>query len=92
MPAEPPDYDGHRQGTFALVHPIAPHYNTVLRIDPTDRTELWDPATNFWQEVAPVGSGRAFARLVATRLGIYQLSGAAEGDTAQARVERFVWR
>ncbi|PYN12529.1 MAG: ABC transporter substrate-binding protein [Candidatus Rokuibacteriota bacterium] len=38
VPAEPPDYDGHRQGTFALVHPIAPHYNTVLRIDPTDRT------------------------------------------------------
>ena len=39
VPAEPPDYDGHRQGTFALVHPIAPHYNTVLRIDPTDRTD-----------------------------------------------------
>jgi hypothetical protein len=60
--------------------------------DPTDRTELWDPATNLWQEVAPVGSGRAFARLVPTSLGIYQVSGAANGDTAEARIERFVWR
>src|SRR2546423_13632730 len=38
VPAEPPNYDGHREGTFALVHPIAPHYNTLLRIDPNDRT------------------------------------------------------
>ena len=38
VPAEPPDYDGHRHGTFALVHPLAPHYNTLLRVDPNDRT------------------------------------------------------
>jgi len=38
VPAEPPTYDGHREGTFALVHPMAPHYNTLLRTDPTDRT------------------------------------------------------
>jgi peptide/nickel transport system substrate-binding protein len=38
VPAEPPSYDGHREGTFGTVHPLAPHYNTLLRIDPTDRT------------------------------------------------------
>ena len=38
VPAEPPSYDGHREGTFAMVHPVAPHYNTLLRVDPTDRT------------------------------------------------------
>src|SRR5438876_5853147 len=38
VPAEPPTYDAHREGTFALVHPAAPHYNTLLRVDPTDRT------------------------------------------------------
>ena len=38
MPSEPPSYDGHREGTFGVVHPLAPHYNTLLRIDPTDRT------------------------------------------------------
>jgi peptide/nickel transport system substrate-binding protein len=38
VPAEPPSYDGHREGTFAMVHPVAPHYNTLLRVDPTDKT------------------------------------------------------
>ena len=38
VPSEPPSYDGHREGTFGTVHPLAPHYNTLLRMDPTDRT------------------------------------------------------
>jgi peptide/nickel transport system substrate-binding protein len=38
VPAEPPSYDGHREETFALIHPIAPHYSTLLRTDPNDRT------------------------------------------------------
>jgi peptide/nickel transport system substrate-binding protein len=38
VPSEPPSYDGHREGTFGTVHPLAPHYNTLLRIDPSDRT------------------------------------------------------
>ena len=38
VPAEPPSYDAHREETFALVHPAAPHYNTLLRVDPADRT------------------------------------------------------
>jgi peptide/nickel transport system substrate-binding protein len=35
---EPPSYDAHREETFALIHPAAPHYNTLLRIDPLDQT------------------------------------------------------
>jgi peptide/nickel transport system substrate-binding protein len=38
VPSEPSSYDGHRDGTFGMVHPLAPHYNTLLRIDPVDRT------------------------------------------------------
>ena len=38
VPAEPPSYDGHREETFALIHPTAPHYNTLLRVNPTDRS------------------------------------------------------
>ncbi len=38
VPSEPPSYDGHREGTFGTVHPLAPSYNTLLRIDPLDRT------------------------------------------------------
>src|SRR5437870_12966900 len=38
VPSEMPSYDGHREGTFGMVHPLAPHYNTLLRTDPNDRT------------------------------------------------------
>jgi peptide/nickel transport system substrate-binding protein len=38
VPAEPPSYDAHREETFAIVHPAAPHYSTLLRVDPTDRS------------------------------------------------------
>src|SRR5215831_11925931 len=37
VPSEPPSYDAHREETFGVIHPLAPHYNTLLRPDPTDR-------------------------------------------------------
>jgi peptide/nickel transport system substrate-binding protein len=36
--AEPPSFDAHREETFGMLHPGAPHYNTLLRVDPIDRT------------------------------------------------------
>ena len=36
--AEPPSFDAHREETFGMLHPGAPHYNTLLRADPTDKT------------------------------------------------------
>ncbi len=38
VPAEPPSFDAHREETFGMLHPGAPHYNTLLRTDPVDRT------------------------------------------------------
>src|SRR2546425_4280754 len=38
VPSEPPSYDAHREETFGVIHPMAPHYNTLLRPDPTDKT------------------------------------------------------
>src|SRR5215831_13175676 len=38
VPSEPPSYDAHREETFGVIHPMAPHYNTLLRTDPLDRT------------------------------------------------------
>jgi peptide/nickel transport system substrate-binding protein len=38
VPAEPPSYDAHREETFGVIHPMAPHYNTLLRVDPFDKT------------------------------------------------------
>jgi peptide/nickel transport system substrate-binding protein len=38
VPSEPPSYDAHQEETFGLIHPTAPHYNTLLRVDPFDKT------------------------------------------------------
>ena len=59
---------------------------------PLSGTELWDPATNLWREVAPVSSARAFARLVVAHRGIYQVSGVGSDEHADPTVERFIWR
>ena len=34
--AEPPNYDCHGSTTFALVHPIAPHYSLLVKFDGKD--------------------------------------------------------
>jgi len=36
VPAEPPSFDAHREESFSLIHPAAPHYSTLLRVDPDD--------------------------------------------------------
>jgi peptide/nickel transport system substrate-binding protein len=55
VPAEPPSFDAHREESVALIHPAAPHYNTLLRVDPEDPTgtklvgdlaETWSGAPN----------------------------------------------
>jgi hypothetical protein len=38
VPSEPPSYDAHREETFGVIHPLAPHSNTLLRIDASDQT------------------------------------------------------
>ncbi len=38
VPSEPPSYDAHREQTFGVIHPVAPHYNGLLQVDPTDPT------------------------------------------------------
>jgi peptide/nickel transport system substrate-binding protein len=33
VPDEPPSFDGHKETTFALIHPIAPFYSVLIRPD-----------------------------------------------------------
>ena len=43
VPAEPPSFDGHRETTFALIHPIAPFYSVLIRVNPDNPSSV----TNF---------------------------------------------
>src|SRR5206468_12836619 len=30
----PPSFDGHREQTFAMIHPVAPFYSLLVRVNP----------------------------------------------------------
>jgi peptide/nickel transport system substrate-binding protein len=61
VPSEPPSYDGHREETFGLIHPIAPFYNTLLRVDPNDKsgTKPYPSVAESWT-VSPDGKTYTF--------------------------------
>jgi peptide/nickel transport system substrate-binding protein len=61
VPSEPPSYDGHRENTFGLIHPFAPFYNTLLRVDPNDKsgTKPYPSLAESWT-VSPDGKTYTF--------------------------------
>jgi peptide/nickel transport system substrate-binding protein len=42
VPDEPPSWDGHRETTFALIHPFAPFYSTLIRVNPDNPSSPTD--------------------------------------------------
>ncbi|MBI3522193.1 MAG: hypothetical protein HY071_03715 [Chloroflexi bacterium] len=59
---------------------------------PTPRSELWDPATSTWTEIAPASLARFQGRLIAGEGAIWHLTGAGTDEQALASVERLYWR
>ncbi len=44
----PPSFDGHRETTFAMIHPIAPHYSTLLRFDQNNFPKIEGDVAESW--------------------------------------------
>ena len=43
IPADaPPSFDGHREGTFAMLHATAPFYSVLIRINPENPSSTTD--------------------------------------------------
>jgi peptide/nickel transport system substrate-binding protein len=59
VPSEPPSYDGHREETFGLIHPIAPFYNTLLRVDPDDKSGT-KPAASIAESWSASSDGKTY--------------------------------
>ncbi len=38
--SEPPSFDAHKETTYAVLHPVAPHYSLLLRYNPNDLTKI----------------------------------------------------
>src|SRR5918999_1206892 len=52
--AEPPNYDCHGATSFAFIHPVRPHYNTLLKFDEPNYPKVKGDLAQSW-EVAPDG-------------------------------------
>ncbi|MDQ3459934.1 MAG: ABC transporter substrate-binding protein [Deinococcota bacterium] len=52
--AEPPSFDAHRETTFAMLHPIRPHYNLLIKFDLENFPEVVGDLAESW-EVADDG-------------------------------------
>src|SRR5712691_4594194 len=48
VPSEPPSYDGHREETFGLIHPVAPFYSLLLHVDPEDPNQIVGDLAERW--------------------------------------------
>ncbi len=61
VPAEPPSFDGHREATFALIHPVAPFYSTLIRVNPENPSSPTDIVGDLALEVAqPTDGGKKY--------------------------------
>jgi peptide/nickel transport system substrate-binding protein len=57
--AEPPNYDCHGSTTFALVHPVAPHYSLLVKFDGKEFPKIVPDLAESWS-VAPDGMTYTF--------------------------------
>ena len=61
VPAEPPSFDGHRETTFALIHPIAPFYSVLIRVNPDNPGSPTDFVCDLCTEMPePTNGGKRF--------------------------------
>ncbi len=47
--AEPPDYDCHKNTSFAFIHPVRPHYSTLLKFDDKKYPAIVGDLAQSWQ-------------------------------------------
>ena len=46
--AEPPNYDCHAQTSFAFIHPVRPHYSTLLKFDAANYPKIVGDLAESW--------------------------------------------
>src|SRR5438876_4448669 len=62
IPADaPPSFDGHQEGTFAMLHATAPFYSTLIRINPENPSSTTDFVCDLCTEMPqPTGEGDTY--------------------------------
>src|SRR6516164_11150432 len=58
----PPSFDGHREGTFATLHSVAPFYSVLIRVNPENPSSTTDFVCDICAEIPePADGGRTYA-------------------------------
>jgi peptide/nickel transport system substrate-binding protein len=57
VPDEPPSWDGHRETTFALIHPIAPFYSLLIKVNPENPSSPTDFVCDLCTEMPQAADG-----------------------------------
>ena len=61
VPDEPPSFDGHRETTFALIHPFAPFYSVLIRVNPDNPSSPTDFVCDLCTEMPkPTDGGKTY--------------------------------
>jgi len=62
IPADaPPSFDGHREQTYATIHPIAPFYSVLVRINPDNPSSTTDFVCDLCTEMPkPTDNGKTY--------------------------------
>lgn len=42
VPGDPPSYDGHQESTFSVIHPVAPFYSLLIKVNPENPSDAGD--------------------------------------------------
>ena len=71
IPADaPPSFDGHREGTFATIHAVAPFYSVLIRANPQNPASTTDFVCDVCTGIPEPGDGgRTYAFKSATTSG-----------------------
>jgi peptide/nickel transport system substrate-binding protein len=64
--AEPPNYDCHENTSFAFIHAVRPHYNTLLKFDEPNYPKVKGDLAQSWDVAA---DGPVVANVVVKELG-----------------------
>ncbi len=46
--AEPPSFDGHKETTFAVIHPVSPHYSLLVKFDQDNYPKVIGDLAESW--------------------------------------------
>jgi peptide/nickel transport system substrate-binding protein len=61
VPDEPPSWDGHRETTFALIHPFAPFYSLLIKVNPDNPSSPSDFVCDLCTEMPkPTDDGKTY--------------------------------